>query len=584
MDTDRKIALFYITKGGFELAQRLKGFYPRAEIVKFHAERVSAFWNEGKPLLFIMAAGIVVRAIASLAKDKRTDPAVVVLDEKGRFAISLLSGHIGGANALAKEVAEFLGGEAVITTASDVNDLPSVDLWAREHHLAIENWDALSAVSTKLINTGALRVYSEISIDLPETFLEVSDPECADVLIAYKGRTNFSAHHAKEPLYLRPRNLVLGIGCNRGTDADEIESAVRAVMEAHSLAFSAIRSLATLDKKGDEPGLVAFAQTHDFKLETFTPAELNAVRGISKSEIVFRATGANAVSEPAALLASEADVLLVSKQKMGNVTVAVAEMHPQKGKDSKIYVVGTGPGGIEHITPRAFRAIRAADVIIGYKTYLDLIPDLIEDKEVISFGMTQEVERGRRALEIASEGKSVAVISGGDPGVYGMAGLVLEVLKNSDSPSKPHVEVLPGVSALNACAARLGAPIMHDFAVISLSDRLTPWEAIRKRLEAASAADFVIALYNPKSKGRPEHIRRAGAIILKHRKPETPVGIVRAATRETDRVIVTNLKELLDCEMDMQTTIIIGNSQTFVFDGYLVTPRGYLEKYGLARR
>lgn len=256
----------------------------------------------------------------------------------------------------------------------------------------------------------------------------------------------------------------------------------------------------------------------------------------------------------------------------------------QEEKDSKIYIVGTGPGGIEHITPRAFRAIRAADVIIGYKTYLDLISELIEDKEVISFGMTQEVERGRKALEIASEGKIVAVISGGDPGVYGMAGLVLEVLKNSYSSSKPHVEVIPGISALNACAARLGAPIMHDFAVISLSDRLTPWKAIRKRLEAASAADFVIVLYNPKSRGRPEHIRKARAIILKHRKPETPVGIVRAATRETDRVIVTNLEAFLDHEMDMQTTIIIGNSQTFVFDGYLITPRGYLEKYGFARR
>ncbi|MDP3258979.1 MAG: precorrin-3B C(17)-methyltransferase, partial [Thermodesulfovibrionales bacterium] len=221
---------------------------------------------------------------------------------------------------------------------------------------------------------------------------------------------------------------------------------------------------------------------------------------------------------------------------------------------------------------------------------------LIKDKEIVSTGMTQEIDRCKKAVELAMSGKTVSVISGGDPGIYAMAGLVFELLRaveqqNSRTAEQqfvdttalllycttalPDVEVIPGISALNACAARLGAPLMHDFASISLSDRLTPWKLIEKRLYAAAKADFVIILYNPKSKGRAEHIDRAREIILKCREPETPVGIVKGAMRENERVIITDLKNMLLHDIDMQTTVIIGNSQTFVWDSRMITPRGY---------
>ena len=238
----------------------------------------------------------------------------------------------------------------------------------------------------------------------------------------------------------------------------------------------------------------------------------------------------------------------------------------------KLWVVGLGPGDVLHLTPAARLAIEQAEVIAGYKTYLELIPDLIAEKELLSSGMRQEVERCRLALERAEAGDKVALICSGDAGVYGMAGLILELLDGREL----EVEMVPGVSAVQAAASRLGAPLMHDFSVISLSDLLTPWPLIRQRLNAAAGADFVIALYNPKSRGRTTQIGEAREILLRYRSTTTPVGIVRNACREGEEVTVTTLAEMLACEIDMFSLVIIGNSSTYVDSvGRMVTPRGY---------
>ena len=248
------------------------------------------------------------------------------------------------------------------------------------------------------------------------------------------------------------------------------------------------------------------------------------------------------------------------------------------GGGGRLYVVGTGPGGSEHVTPAAMDAIGNADVVIGYKTYLDLIPALIADKEVISSGMMNEVDRCRMALKLAEDGKTVALVSGGDPGIYAMAGLVFELAKINDLHHLD-IQVIPGIAALNACASRLGAPIMHDFAAISLSDLLTPWEVIEMRLKAAASADMVIVLSNPRSKRREGHIMKARDIILEHRPPETPVGIVTAAARDDESIIITDLRAMCEAAINMQTTVIIGNSLTFVWNNRMITPRGYQNKY-----
>lgn len=252
-------------------------------------------------------------------------------------------------------------------------------------------------------------------------------------------------------------------------------------------------------------------------------------------------------------------------------------------KRGKLLIIGFGPGAYEHITERALQAIKESEVVIGYNTYVDLIRGLLTDQDIVRTGMTEEVSRAQEAVRQAEMGKKVAVISSGDAGVYGMAGLVYEVLieKGWTSSTGVEVEVVPGISAINSCASLLGAPVMHDACTISLSDHLTPWETIARRVEAAASADFVIALYNPRSGRRTRQIVETQRILLKYRSPETPVGLVKSAYREREQTVLTTLQSMLDHDIGMLTTVIIGNSATFMYDGKMITPRGYQRKYTL---
>ena len=247
----------------------------------------------------------------------------------------------------------------------------------------------------------------------------------------------------------------------------------------------------------------------------------------------------------------------------------------------KIYLVGFGPGAEEHMTFRAKQAIVDADVVIGYSTYIKLVKDLLDGKEVVKKGMTEEIDRCVEAYEQAKAGKKVALISSGDIGVYGMAGPTYEVLLQSGwtPDSDIEVEIVPGCTALSACASLVGAPLTHDFCSISLSDLLTPWPVIAKRLEAAASADFVVALYNPKSGRRTQQIVEAQKIMLQFRSPDTPVAIVKSAYRRRQSIQLVKLHEMADCEIGMLTTVLIGNSSTFIKNGLMITPRGYANKY-----
>jgi adenosylcobyric acid synthase len=243
---------------------------------------------------------------------------------------------------------------------------------------------------------------------------------------------------------------------------------------------------------------------------------------------------------------------------------------------NRLYVVGIGPGGLGHMTQEARETIGSAEVVVGYRTYLDFIAPLLAGKEVVSSGMMKEEERCRQALNIAASGRDVALVSGGDAGIYGMAGLALELAPLQPEEVRPEIVIVPGVSALQAAASVLGAPLMHDFAVISLSDLLTPWGLIEQRLQAAAAADFVTAIYNPRSRGRVVQLERARELFLSLRSPHTPVGIVRNACREGEEKVVTTLDDMLSHRVDMFSLVLIGNSATFVDEGgRMVTPRGY---------
>ena len=249
-------------------------------------------------------------------------------------------------------------------------------------------------------------------------------------------------------------------------------------------------------------------------------------------------------------------------------------------KKGSLRVVGIGPGGSEHITKRAISAIDKAEVIVGYITYIELLEEgLKKGKEVISTGMMKEIERCKIAIEKAKQGKSTAIVSGGDPGIYGMAGLILELLSLEDLIDKINLEIIPGVPALCAASALLGAPIMHDFVSISLSDLMTPWELIKKRIILALEGDFVIVLYNPSSKKRKRKLKEAIELIREKKGDKVPVGIVKDAAREGEKIIITDIRSIDPEVVDMRTILIIGNSTTKIHDGFMITPRGYEDKY-----
>lgn len=260
---------------------------------------------------------------------------------------------------------------------------------------------------------------------------------------------------------------------------------------------------------------------------------------------------------------------------------AQIQKNPEHGQ---LYIVGIGPGAHQYIAPAALKAIEQADLVIGYRTYMLLVRGLIKGKEKIQTGMTEEITRARYAVDEARKGRKVALISSGDAGVYGMGGLVFEVLKEISwkRGESPDIEIIPGITAINSCASLVGAPLGHDSCMISLSDLLTPWPVIEKRIDAAAQADFVIGLYNPASGRRQKQIVRAQEIISSYRPMSTPVALVKSAYRFRQNVVMTNLAEMLEYEIGMLTTVLIGSTQTYMYEGYMVTPRGYRNKYDLA--
>ena len=251
----------------------------------------------------------------------------------------------------------------------------------------------------------------------------------------------------------------------------------------------------------------------------------------------------------------------------------------------KLYIVGVGPGHHDHMTFRAKEVITESDTIVGYETYVNLVQDLIKDKTVYRYAMTQEVERAHQCIDLAKSGKIVSLVSSGDPGIYGMAGLIYETLAESGWNPKDglHVEIIPGVSALNSCASIVGSPLMTDFAVVSMSDLLVPWEIIEKRVEAAAQGDFVIVIYNPASKKRIHQLEKTRQILLKYRKSTTPVAIIKGAFRESETIVMTDLNDLPNHSdtLGMISTVIIGNSSTYTYKDLMINPRGYKSKYNL---
>ena len=531
-------------------------------------------------LVFICAAGIAVRAIAPHVSDKFTDPAVVQMDEAGAFATPLLSGHVGGANDLARMLATISGGQALVSTATDVNGLIAVDEWARKQGLIICERDLAKELSAALLDGATLGFACDFKVGgpLPAGLEAIEDGGAARRLGIHVTYDETSRPFDKT-LHLVPRNVVLGAGCRKGIDPEHFALQVAQVLHEEHIAPRAIKALASVDLKAHEAALLEYAKQAGCALAFYTPDELAATEGtFSHSDFVQRTLGVDNVCERAAVRASGGE-LLVAKRACDGVTVALAaeriSMSFEARTKPQVSVVGLGPGGKDSMTVAARACIESADLVVGYTVYVDLVKAQFPDKATMTTPMRKEIDRCRMAFEQAALGKRVAMVCSGDPGVYGMAGLIYEL--GVEYPDVA-IEIVPGVSAANGGAAVLGAALMHDYAVISLSDLLTPWEKIEKRLHAAGEADFCLCLYNPSSHKRPDYLQRACDILLTVKAADTVCGFVRNIGRAGQESHITTLGALRDTPVDMFTTVFIGNSQTKVIDGHMVTPRGYLTR------
>lgn len=546
-------------------------------------EILPGWFAGGRTIVGVCAAAILIRILAPSLGDKTREPPVLAVSQDGAVVVPLLGGH-HGANALAKRIAALFDGVPAITTASDSR-------FARGLDEPPPGW-VLGTPETLKPATMAVLGGAKIQLEghapwLAEAGYPVSSMGTIKVVVTEQKR------RVDRGLVYHPATLVAGVGTERGVAADEVIGLIAATLEEAGLAPESLACIASIDLKADEPGLLAAAEHFGVPLRLFSAQELEAERYRlpNPSRVVEQAVGTPGVAEAAALKAGS---LLVEKRKSARATCAIG--HALRPIDvsrfgrglGRLHLVGIGPGEVGERTASASAALSASTDWVGYGLYLDLIADLHDGQAEHRFPLGEEEARVRHALELAGEGRQVALVCSGDAQIYAMAALVYELLDVtgvrgvSDRAKRVAVETHPGISAFQAASAAAGALIGHDFCCISLSDLLTPRDDVLKRLEGAAAADFVTALYNPRSQRRVDLIEEAKRIFLEHRPIGTPVIIATSLGRSDEHVRVVPLGSFEPSEIDMMTIVLIGSSSSRVFEraGKLVTytPRGYEAK------
>ena len=553
----RRVLTIAVTRAGRSLAARLPYEHSTAGL----AESLHSHWAAVDAFVAVASIGAVVRVVAPMLGTKATDPAVVCVDEAGLFAVPVLGGH-HGANELAREVAALLGAEPVLTTASDSSGVPALDVLAGSGLVAEGD---LPRVARALVDDEPVFLDNLLDWPVPRRLEEIArgGPGSRWRIVV----TDSGTAGAAGVVVLRPQSLVVGVGASSGPPGDELAALLESALQDAGLSRSSVTSIATIDRRAGEAGIAALG----LPVEAFTARDLAEVTVPHPSSIVADAVGTPSVAEAAAILGAGAgSELVIAKQASPHCTVAVARRRRPSGH---LAVVGLGPGSRAERTPAADRAVRGAEVIVGYSGYLEQCADLLSaSMEVMASPIGAELERARTAVKWAESGRRVAVVCSGDPGVYAMASLVLE---EAGENAGVGIEIVAGVTASLASAARLGAPLGHDHLVLSLSDLLTPWDLIVRRVEAARDADLVLVLYNPRSPGRDWQLGAARDLLLERRPPSTPVGLVSDAGRAAETVSLTTLASLDPELVGMTTCVIIGSSTTRVVGGRMVTPRGY---------
>ena len=567
------------------LAHRVEG---TDETFTDTAPHLRKLFQSGEAIIGICATGILVRALAPVLVDKQNEPPVIAMAADSSVVVPLLGGHNGG-NRLAAEIAEMTGSINAMTTAGDVRLGVALDDPPK-------GWRVAGRANAKEI---AARLLAGTPVRL--------DVDCGDADWLIRSQASFDQNvpgprlrvtaedisDETEDLVLHPPVLALGVGCERDCEPAELMTLVEETLAEAGLSAGAAACVVSLDVKMDEPAVHAVAAGFGVPARFFTAEELlvETPRLANPSDVVFNEVGCHGVSEGAALAAAGANgTLRAEKKRSKRATCAIA--YNEVGIDAdavgrargRLSIVGIGPGSDAWRTPEASAQLAAASDVVGYGLYLELVADLIAGKERHVSELAQEEDRVRRALDLAGEGRNVALVCSGDAGIYALATLAFELMDREDRAdwNRTEVSVTPGVSALQAAAARIGAPIGHDFCTISLSDLLTPFDEIERRLHAAADGDFVVAFYNPVSKRRRTQLARAQQILVAKRGPDAPVVLARNLGREGEDINVIRLGELTPDHADMLTMVLVGNSQSrHITRGgrqWVYTPRGYAAK------
>ncbi len=591
--------IFVLSEGGREVAERLScqitgaqihglsGRVTKADVFFDQAAlHLQNLFQERREIIGVCAAAILIRVLGPLQSDKWTEPPVLAVSEDGRTVVPLLGGH-RGANRRARECAAYLDAYPAITTASDVHFDMALDDPPSGYILA--NPKAAKDFTARLLTGEPVRIEGRLD------WLRASSLSESDEAQLCVRETILREEPPDDALLYISRRVVVGVGCERGCEADEIFGLVERSLNQLEIDPQAVGLIVSIDLKADEPSLHELSERLDCPLRFFDAGTLEreASRLSNPSEVVFAEIGCHGVAEGAVLAALGAEgTLALEKRKSRRATCAVGIREegpwrePLPGKpQGELFVVGLGPGRADWRTPEAERLIRASTDLVGYKLYLDLLGPLTHGKTLHVYQLGEEEKRVRAALNLAKEGRRVALISSGDPGIYAMASLVYELLETTNQPEwhRIHIQVSPGVSAMQAAAAKVGAPLGHDFCAISLSDLMTPWEVIQKRIAAAAEGDFTIAFYNPASQRRDTQLTRAKEILLRHRTADTPVIVARNVGREDEQIRIVRLSELNADSVDMLTLVIVGSSETRTHRNsssspWVYTPRGYGEK------
>jgi len=551
-------AIVILGQGSLATAQRIQQCYPQASIHGLEGrvegadlcytafgDTLRELYQQNTPIIALCAAGIVIRSLASLLSEKGVEPPVLAVAEDGSAVVPLLGG-LGGVNVIARQIAEALGVAAAITTSGELRF--GTCLLNPPQGYALADIEQGKRFVSDLLAGEAVRIEGDAPW-LQQAQLPASEAARRTIHVGHQARPA-----SRDELLIHPRSVVVGV-------AGGSLASIRAALQQAGIAEPAVACLLADEQAMADGALHEAAQALGVPLRF--AGKMHDVAGMVAAAL------------PAAQLIEVADIVIA----VAPAPVEVMQVGRRRGR---LAVIGLGPGAAELMVPAVKAELARAEDVLGYETYVRMAGPFRDDQVLHCTDNREEMQRARHAFELAAQGRSVVVVSSGDPGVFAMAAAVLEALHESSDPAwhRVDLEILPGVSASLATAAQAGAPLGHDFCVMSLSDNLKPWSIIEKRLDLAAQADLVLAFYNPISKARPHQLGVALEVVRRHREGNTPVVLGRDIGRPGQTLNVVTLAELLPEMVDMRTMVLVGSSTTCVFPRlsggvWAYTPRWY---------